>query len=64
VIGSFASRPGVFGPESDGGQRLVESFDDVDAATFVPSKSIAVLATVDVQDVEISNKAQRAEAAR
>jgi hypothetical protein len=35
VIGSFAWRPGVFEPESDGGQRLVESFDDVDAATFV-----------------------------
>src|SRR5688572_30365830 len=63
VIGSFAWRPGVFEPEPDGGQRLVESFDDVDAATLVPFITVGVLATVNVQDVQISNQAQRAEAA-
>jgi hypothetical protein len=52
VIGSFAWRPGVFEPESDGGQRLVEPFDDVNAATFVPFISVGVLATVNIQDVQ------------
>jgi hypothetical protein len=36
--------PGAFEPESDGGQRLVEPFDDVDAATFVPFITVRVLA--------------------
>ena len=55
VLGSFAWRPGVFEPESDGGQWLVESFDDVDAATFVPFITVRVLATVIVRDVQISS---------
>src|SRR5688572_27880656 len=56
-------RPGILKLHADDRQRLIESFHDVDAAPLVPVERVAVLAAVDIDDVQKCDEAHRAEAA-